>query len=176
MWNIMTLDRYFEGDKPWSLSFHDVVWGKELEKLSIEQLHAADCLVFGRVTYEGMAAYWKDATGEIAGLMNEIPKLVFSRTLASADWNNTTFITTDVAAEIAKRKTEGDGEMYVFGSADLSETLINHHLFDEYRIGIAPVLLGSGKPLFRQGTAHENLTLINTQPLVTGGVVLRYRK
>ena len=174
MWNIITLDGYFEGNTQWDLPFHQVVWGKELERRSIEQLNAADYLVFGRVTYEGMAAHWKNATGEIAELMNEIPKLVFSRTLATADWNNTTLIATDVAAEIAKRKAEGNGDMYVFGSADLSETLINHQLFDEYRIGIAPVLLGSGKPLFKQGTASGNLTLIDTQQLVNGGVVLTY--
>ncbi|MEC3881763.1 dihydrofolate reductase family protein [Parapedobacter sp. 10938] len=175
MWNIITLDGYFEGESHWDLPFHEV-WGEELEKLSIEQLHAADCLVFGRVTYEGMAAHWKNATGEIADLMNEIPKLVFSRTLTSADWNNTTLITTDAAAEIAKRKTEGSGDLYVFGSADLSETFINNHLFDEYRIGIAPVILGSGQPLFKQRTAHENLTLIRTQQLVNGGMVLTYRR
>lgn len=175
MWNIMTLDGYFEGDEHWNLSFHEVVWGKELEQLSIEQLHAADFLVFGRITYEGMAAYWKNATGEIADLMNEIPKLVFSRTLTSAQWNNTTLITTDATAEISKRKTEGNGDMYVFGSANLSETFINSQLFDEYRIGIAPVILGSGQPLFKRGIAYGNLTLIDTQQLATGGVVLRYR-
>ncbi|HWK56292.1 MAG TPA: dihydrofolate reductase family protein [Parapedobacter sp.] len=175
MWNIMTLDGYFEGDEHWDLSFHEVVWGKELEQLSIEQLHAADFLVFGRITYEGMAAYWKNATGEIADLMNEIPKLVFSRTLTSAQWNNTTLITTDATVEISKRKTEGNGDMYVFGSANLSETFINSQLFDEYRIGIAPVILGSGQPLFKRGIAYENLTLIDTQQLATGGVVLRYR-
>ncbi len=175
MWNIMTLDGYFEGDEHWNLSFHEVIWGKELEQLSIEQLHAADFLVFGRITYEGMAAYWKNATGEIADLMNEIPKLVFSRTLTSAEWNNTTLITTDATAEISKRKTEGNGDMYVFGSANLSETFINSQLFDEYRIGIAPVILGSGQPLFKRGIAYGNLTLLNTQQLATGGVVLRYR-
>lgn len=176
MWNIITLDGYFEGDNHWELPFHEVVWGEELEKLSVEQLHAADCLVFGRVTYEGMAAHWKNATGEIADLMNEIPKLVCSRTLTSADWNNTTLIATDAAAEIAKRKTEGSGDMYVFGSANLSETFINNHLFDEYRIGIAPVILGSGQPLFKQRTAPENLTLIRTQQLVNGGMVLTYQR
>ncbi|MCK7529154.1 MAG: hypothetical protein MZV64_72180 [Ignavibacteriales bacterium] len=68
--------------------------GEELEKLSLEQLHSADYLVFGRVTYEGMAAYWPKAEGEIAeiaGLMNKIPKLVFSKTLKSVDWNNFNF-------------------------------------------------------------------------------------
>ena len=69
MWNIITLDGCFEGTKNWDLSFHDKVWGPELEKLSLEQLRSADYLVFGRVTYEGMAAYWKTAKndqGEIA--------------------------------------------------------------------------------------------------------------
>ena len=84
MWNIMTLDGYFEGNQNWDLSFHDSVWGQELEKLSLDQLHSADSLIFGRVTYEGMAAYWTKEEGEIADLMNRIPKLVFSKTLKSA--------------------------------------------------------------------------------------------
>ncbi len=88
MWNIITLDGYFEGNQNWDLTFHNVVWGQELEKLSAEQLHSADYLVFGRVTYEGMAAYWTKEEGEIADLMNRIPKLVFSKTLKLADWNN----------------------------------------------------------------------------------------
>jgi len=93
MWNVITLDSYFEGMQNWDLSFHEVIWGPELEKLSLEQLHSADYLVFGRVTYEGMAAYWTKAEGEnaeIAELMNKIPKLVFSKTLKTADWNNST--------------------------------------------------------------------------------------
>ena len=85
MWNIVTLDGYFEGDKSWDLTFHDTVWGPELQDISNEQLKAADYLVFGRITYEGMAAYWKTAKGQIAEFMNKIPKLVFSRTLNSVD-------------------------------------------------------------------------------------------
>ena len=94
MWNIITLDGYFEGEQNWDLSFHNMIWGKELEQLSTEQLNAADYLVFGRVTYEGMADYWSKAEasgpeGEIARLMNTIPKIVVSRTLKTAEWNNT---------------------------------------------------------------------------------------
>lgn len=176
MWNIITLDGYFEGNQNWELSFHDTIWGKELEALSLEQLHAADYLVFGRVTYEGMAAYWTNAKGEIADLMNSIPKLVFSKTLNSAEWNNTTLIKENAAAEIIKLKAQGSGDMYVFGSANLSETFVNDDLFDEYRIGIAPVILGSGRPLFKQGIASGNLTLVSVQRLTTGGVVLKYAK
>jgi dihydrofolate reductase len=176
MWNIITLDGYFEGNQNWDLPFSNVVWGQELEKLSIEQLNSADYLVFGRVTYEGMAAYWTKAEGEIAGLMNKIPKLVFSKTLKSVDWNNSILIKESASAEIAKLKAQGGGDMYVFGSANLSETFINDNLFDEYRIGIAPVILGSGRPLFRQGISSKNLSLVSTQQLLTGGVVLKYTK
>lgn len=173
MWNIITLDGYFEGDHNWDLTFHNIIWGPELEKLSIEQLKSADYLVFGRVTFEGMADYWKKEKGEIADLMNEIPKLVFSRTLQSADWNNSTLITGDASAELAKIKGEGNRDMYVFGSANLSETFMKDNLFDEYRIGISPVLLGSGRLLFSKGISGK-LDLVSSETLKTGGVVLKY--
>lgn len=179
MWNVITLDGYFEGSQNWDLSFHNTVWGPELEKLSIEQLHSADYLVFGRITYEGMSAHWKKAEGEndeIAELMNNIPKLIFSKTLKEVDWNNSTLINENASTEISRLKAQGGGDMYVFGSADLSETFINDDLFDEYRIGIAPVILGSGRPLFKQGIAARNLSLVSTQQLSPGGIVLKFTK
>jgi dihydrofolate reductase len=124
MWNFITLDGYFEGDKNWDLPFHEIVWGPELEKISIDQLKAAGYLVFGRVTYEGMAAYWKTEKGEIAELMNKIPKLVCSRTLNSLDWNNSTLVRGDTSVEISKLKAQCGGDMYVFGSANLSGLLL----------------------------------------------------
>jgi dihydrofolate reductase len=179
MWNVITLDGYFEGEKNWDLSFHDAVWGPELQKLSLEQLRSADYLVFGRVTYEGMSAYWKKAEGEdneIAKLMNSIPKLVFSRTLKEVDWNNSTLVNGNASAEISALKAQDGKDMYVFGSADLSQTFINDDLFNEYRIGIAPVILGSGRPLFKQGISSRNLSLVSTQTLTPGGVVLKFAK
>ncbi|HEY8513402.1 MAG TPA: dihydrofolate reductase family protein [Cyclobacteriaceae bacterium] len=184
MWNIVTLDGYFEGEKKWDLSFHDQVWGPELEKLSLEQLRSADYLIVGRVTYEGMAAYWKNAeseNSEIARLMNSLPKLVFSTTLKPADlmaigWNNATLATGGVPEEISRLKAQDGKNMYVFGSADLSRTLIENDLFDEYRIGIAPVILGNGTRLFKSGTPGTNLRLVSTLPLSPGGVVLRFEK
>ena len=176
MWNFITLDGYFEGKNNWDLSFHESIWGPELEKISIEQLKSADFLVFGRVTYEGMAAYWKTAEGEgdVTGLMNNIPKLVFSRTLNSVDWNNTSLIKGDASAEISKLKAEGNKNIFVFGSANLSETFMNDNLFDEYRIGIAPMILGSGRALFRNGISSKKLALVSTQQLSAGGVILKY--
>jgi dihydrofolate reductase len=96
--------------------------------------------------------------------------------LKSADWSNTTLIKENSSTEIMKLKEQGGMDLYVFGSANLSETFINDNLFDEYRIGIAPVILGSGRLLFRQGSSPKNLSLLSTQQLLTGGVVLKYAK
>lgn len=175
MWNIITLDGYFEGDQSWDLPFHELVWGPELEQRSIEQLDQADYLLFGRVTWEGMAAHWIGADGEVARRMNSVPKLVASNTLTSADWPQSTIISGDIGAEIRRLKSQEGKDIYVFGSADLSDTLIRENLFDEYRIGIAPAILGSGKPLFQSGSSPRNLHLVSTWPLENGGVVLTYR-
>ena len=176
MWNLITLDGYFEGEKNWDLPWHEKAWGEELERYSIEQLESADMLLFGRVTYEGMAAYWQTAEGTIADYMNRLPKAVCSRTLQTATWNNTTLIKTDVAAEIARLKPLGNGNIFVFGSANLSHTLSDAKLFDEYRLCIAPVLHGKGRPLFSAGRIPQELELLETRPLTTGCVILRYRR
>jgi len=173
MWNLITLDGYFEGEKAWDLSFHDLVWGKELERLSIEQLDSADGLVFGKNTYKGMAEYWSKETGEIAERINATKKYVCSSALTNADWNNTAIIR-DAVAEISKLKTEGDGNLFLFGSGMLSNSLIKANLFDEYRLCIAPVILGRGRRLFLDGLPHSDLSLSEAKPLSTGGVVLRY--
>jgi dihydrofolate reductase len=173
MWNLVTLDGYFEGEKEWDLAFHDLVWGKELEQLSIEQLQSADMLVFGGTTYEGMAKYWTTAKGEIADFMNRIQKVVCSPTLKSADWNNTAIVR-DAVAELPKLKQQGNGNMFVFGSGKLSEALIKANLFDEYRLVIVPVFLGKGNRLFNSGLNYQPLELLEARPLSTGGVILRY--
>ena len=175
MWNVVTLDGYFEGEKNWDLSFHELVWGKELEEFSLTQLKSADMLVFGATTYKGMANYWTKAEGEIeiAKFMNEIQKVVCSSTLKTADWNNT-IIVKDAVAEIPKLKQQGNGDMFVFGSGNLSESLMKSELFDEFRLCIAPVLLGKGRLLFNQGIPHEKLKLLESRPLTTGGIILRY--
>ena len=175
MWNVITLDGYFQGEQNWDLSFHELIWGPELEEFSMVQLRAADYLVFGRVTYEGMAAYWIPEKGEIADYMNSLPKIVCSRTLTSADWNNSTLLKDNVSNQIKQLKAEGNGDMYVFGSAILSETFIADNLFDEYRICIAPTLFGKGRRLFESEHPVKNLKLISSQQLSNGGVLLTYK-
>lgn len=175
MWNLITLDGYFEGAKNWDLPWHEGVWGEELEQFSLDQLRSADMLVFGRITYEGMAAYWQTAKGDVANYMNSLPKVVCSRTLQSVAWNNTVLVRDDAAGEVARLKHQGDGNMFVFGSAKLSRTLMNEKLFDEYRLGIAPVIHGEGRLLLNEGLKPQALQLLEARPLSTGCIILRYQ-
>jgi dihydrofolate reductase len=175
MWNLLTLDGFFEGGKSWDLDFHQYAWGDEMERLSIEQLRSADMLFFGRVTYEGMAAYWQAAEGDIADFMNRLPKVVFSRTLARADWANTKLVKDNIVAEVHQLKRQGEGNMFVFGSAGLCASLMEHGLFDEYRLAFVPVVLGHGKPLFAPNLSRLRLKLLEARPMSTGCVILRYQ-
>src|SRR5258708_26482025 len=150
MWNLMTLDGYFDGAENWALDWHQYAWGEELERMSIEQLRAADMLLFGRVTYEGMAAYWKTAQGEVATFMNSLPKAVFSRTLDKVNWHNTKLLKGDVKLEVEALKRAGDKNIFVFGSGGLSATLLEEGLYYEYRPGLVSGVLCAGKQLFRR--------------------------
>jgi dihydrofolate reductase len=172
MWNLVTLEGFFEGQKKWDIDWHEYVWGDELEQLSREQGRSADALIFGRVTYEGMTAYWSTAKGATAEFMNRVPKVVFSRTLKSADWSNARLVSANPADEVTKLKRTLEGSLYVFGSADLSATLMRHDLFDEYRLCIVPVVLGAGTPLFKSSDQHKRMKLRESRTLKTGGVIL----
>jgi dihydrofolate reductase len=160
----------------WDLAFHQLVWGPELEALSIAQLGEASALVFGERTYTGMAEYWLNAgaTDEpVAPLMYSIPKIVCSKTLANATWNNTTIVR-DAVSEIKQLKNEDGGPLFVFGSGMLSESLMNAGLFDEIRLCVAPTILGKGRHLFTGANVERNLKLQKAETLSNGGVLLRY--
>jgi dihydrofolate reductase len=174
MWNLVTLDGYFEGAKPWEIDWHDYVWGEELEQFSINQSKSVGMLLYGRVTYQGMAEYWSKEKGEIADFMNSVPKIVFSRTLDKADWKNTRLVKDKPAEEVAKLKEQPGKDLYVFGSANLSSTLTQHGLFDEYRLGLVPVLLGGGSPLFKTSPERQKLKLLEAKPLKSGCTILRF--
>lgn len=175
MWNIITLDGYFDGETNWDLSFHDLVWGPEMEKFCLQQLHTTSHLLFGRITFEGMASYWKKEKGQIADLMNNLEKIVCSKTLETVDWNNSRILKTSIKQEIEGLKARNKKDIYVFGSANLSETLTRENLFDEYRICIAPVVARKGRPLFVSGLPVNQFSLISSQSLETGGVILIYQ-
>jgi dihydrofolate reductase len=173
MWNVISLDGCFEGSKPWDLDFHKYAWGKELEEFIDTQLATVDMLAYGESTYKGMFDYWSKAEGKTAERLNALPKVVCSRTMEKADWNNTTVVK-DAVAAVSKLKMEGDGNIFVFGSATLSDSLMKADLFDEYRLCVAPVLLGKGRLLFEQGIPLQKLKLLEARPLDSGAVILRY--
>ena len=174
MWNMMTLDGLIEGPDR-EIDWLADVWGEDLEAYSKDTGRAAGGLLFGRVTYALMAGHWPTAEGEIAGFMNALPKIVFSRTLETADWSNTRLVRDNAADEVRRLKEEPGKDLFVFGSAGLSATLIRHGLFDEYRIGINPIVLGGGNPLFKEMPDRLRLTLTESRPLRSGVVILHYR-
>ena len=174
VWNMVTLDGFFEGTKPWSLEWHEKGWGPELERFSLDQAAEVGTLLFGRKTYEGMAAYWATAKGETAAFMNRIPKVVFSNTLESADWSNTRLVKGRAEDEVARLKDESGKDLFIFGSAKLVDSLIQRRLVDEHRLGLTPIVLGSGNPLFKLGGAKARLRLLEARPLTSGVVLLRY--
>jgi len=175
VWNVVTLDGCFEGEKPWDLSFHELVWGPELETLSLEQLREADMLIFGENTYKGMADYWTKAGDEngVTALMNSIAKIVCSSTREKAEWNNTTIVR-DAVAELGALKAKGDKPMYIFGSGKLIQSLMNAGLIDELRLCVAPIVLGKGNRLFNAENTTHKLKLLESRKLQNDGVILRY--
>jgi dihydrofolate reductase len=174
MWNVVTLDGYFEGEQAWDLDFHQTVWGDELEAYTAEQLTSDDTVVYGTKTYLGMADYWTSAADEPkTRQMNEIKKIVCTDSLETADWNNTTIVR-NALTEIPKLKQAGEGNLFVFGSGELSTSLMKAGLFDEYRLCVAPVFLGKGRRLFKEGIPYQDLKLLEERSLQSGGVILMY--
>ena len=148
------------------------------EAFKFEELLASDVQLMGRVTYEEFAAAWpamEEATGEFGKRMNNMPKVVVSTTLTHPAWNNTTVISGDVAAEVAKLKQQYQGDVLVPASATLVETLRAHDLVDEYRLMVHPVVLGGGKRLFKDSAAVTDLTLTDCRKVGPDVLLLIYR-
>jgi dihydrofolate reductase len=174
---MVTLDGFFEGSGR-EIDWHVV--DEEFNGFANAQLDSVDVLLFGRVTYELMAAYWPTPAAAAddpitAANMNRLPKIVFSRTLASVAWQNTRLVKTNIAEEIAKLKNEPGKDLIVFGSSDLAVSLMEHGLIDEFRIMVNPVILGGGKSLFKGIMKRRNLKLLKTKVFGSGNVLLYYR-
>ena len=146
-----TVDGYYEGPNQ---EFDFWIVDDEFDEFSVEQLDEADTLVFGRVTYEGMAAYWPTPAAEeddprVAARMNSTPKVVISRTLDKAEWANTRVVSSP--GELTALKQQPGKDIAILGSSDLTVSLLQMGLVDEVRIMVNPVVLGAGKSVF--GTA-----------------------
>jgi dihydrofolate reductase len=129
-----------------------------------EALQALDGMIMGRGTYQYFADVMPQQTGPYADAINAIRKYVFSSMLESADWNNSTIIRGDVVSAVTKLKGEDGGDLMMYGYGRLSRTLLEHHLVDEIRFSVHPVLVGQTLPL----------KLVGTTPSPSGVVALTY--
>lgn len=148
-----------------------------MRQLITDWTTAAGGLLLGRKTYEIFAAHWPHITAgdPIAAKLNSVRKYVVSHTLAKAEWNNSTLISANLETEVARLKRETAGELQVTGSGALIQTLLRHDLIDEYRLWVFPVLLGSGKRLFAEGTVPTGLKLVDTKVSTAGVAIHTYR-
>jgi dihydrofolate reductase len=170
---MITLDGFYAGPND-EFDWPNV--DDEFFEWSLRQLDQTDTLLFGRATYEGMAAYWPTAPADdpTAQRMNSYPKVVVTRTLDKAEWNNSTLIKKNVADEIAVLKAQPGKDIAVFGSFELTVSLLEWGLLDEIRIIVNPIILGAGKSLFRTAGKRIGLTLVKTQAFESGNVLLTY--
>jgi dihydrofolate reductase len=173
-WQISaTLDGYMEGPD------HDLkdtaeVADPDFDRYASEMLQSIDAFVVGRRTYQLFVGYWPTATGPDADRLNSLPKIVFSRTLESVEWNNARLAGEDGFEEIRRLKHEPGGDIALFGSADLAASLARHGLIDEVRVFVSPVVLGSGTPMFGESWDRKSLKLRRAETWSTGIVALFY--
>ncbi len=178
---MVTLDGFFEGPYR-ELDWHVV--DEEFNEYANDLLSKVDGILFGRVTYQLMADYWPAAATnpstsksdlEIADKMNNLPKIVFSKTLQQVGWNNSRLVNDNIAEEISKMKQQPGKDMVIFGSGSIVSTFMQLGLIDEYRIIVNPVVLGNGKPLFKGINDKLNLKLLKTRVFGSGVVILYYQ-
>ena len=160
-----------------ALDWHNV--DQEFSQFALAQLREAGTLVFGRVTYEGMAAFWPTPAGEqsdpdVAKAMNTTPKIVISRTLPQATWAGTRLISTHAEDELAKLKQQPGKDIVIPGSSTLTAGLLHTGLLDELRIMVNPVILGQGRSLFA-GAGKTSLKLLKTRQFTSGNVLIYYQ-
>jgi dihydrofolate reductase len=155
--------------------------GDEGNKFKLDEVEEAEAQLLGRITYEGFADAWPDREGDpnmgdFAKKMNTMPKYVYSTTLESADWQNTTLLSGDFVEDIRRVKDEIDGVILIAGSATLVQALIANDLLDELRLMVFPVTLGGGKRLFADDGRKVPLTLSDARTVGAGIQLLTYER
>lgn len=179
LFDLISLDGFF-ASKDGGLEWHNV--DDEFNQFAIAQLREIGTLVFGRKTYELMYDYWPSALIDpktshddllVAHAMNDIPKIVFSRTLEQVAWANTTLLRDDAEHEIKKLKKQDGKDIAIFGSANLASSIFKE--IDEFRILVNPIVLGEGRPLFPALKKPLKLNLVNARQFKNGNVLLTYQ-
>jgi dihydrofolate reductase len=156
----------------WSFEFDR---GEEGDRFKLDEARESDALLLGRRTYEGFAGAWPEREGEFADKFNSMPKYVISSTLTDPEWNNTTVLDRDVIEEVSKLKQQVEGPIYVHGSCQLAQDLLENDLVDEVHLMVFPVVLGTGKKLFGETSDKKPLRLVESKTVGDGVAILVYR-
>lgn len=177
---MVSLDGYFEGVD------HDITWhtvDDDFNTFAIEQTRKVGTLLFGRRTYKLMESYWPTEAAlkddpQVAALMNNTPKIVFSKALQTITetkhWKNVTLLRDNLTEEIKKLKEQKGKDIAIYGSNNLATQLMEHGLLDEVRVMIAPIVLGAGTPLFQGIKRKIDLKLLGSRKFNNGNVLLTY--
>lgn len=179
VFNQVSLDGYIadrEGDMSWA---HKDPQDAEWNAFVAGNAKGEGELLFGRVTYDLMASYWPTPmamqnTPEVAEGMNNMPKVVFSRTMEKASWKNTKLVKSDIAAEVRKMKQEPGPQMVIMGSGTIVSQLTQEGLIDEYQLVVNPIVLGAGKSMFAGVKDRRTLKQTQSRTFGNGNVVLTY--
>jgi dihydrofolate reductase len=170
----VTVDGYVAGpggEGDWGLPAEH----PEVRAWKVASLRQVGTHIMGRVTYEQMAAYWPSANGDYADFMNNLPKVVFSKTLPTAGWAGSRIARGDLAEEIADIKSESDGDVMAHGGAAFVQALSRLGLIDEYRLVILPVVLGNGLPLFKDLAKPLRVDLTEARTFPDGTAIHVYQ-
>ena len=178
VFNMVSLDGFFvdsKGDMSWAHK-NDAEWNAFVN----ENASGNGVLVFGRITYELMASYWPtpmalENSPVVAKGMNDMPKIVFSRTLDNASWSNTKLVKGDPATEMRKLKKEPGADMVILGSGSIVSQLAQQNLIDEYQIALSPIVLGKGRTMFEGVKEKVNLKLTRSRTFGNGTVFVCYQ-
>lgn len=180
----VTLDGFMSGPNC-ELDWHFQSWTAEMAEALCQQLNKADTILLGRVTYMAMAKYWPAKAMDLsyprediafAEMMNRCTKIVFSKTLATTGWANSKLVKGNAATEIVKLKQQNGKDIIIYGSGKLVSALIKLNLVDEFQIWIHPVVIGKGKPLFKNVHNKMHLELLKTKTFNSGVTVLYYNR
>ncbi len=174
MWNMLTPAGVANHAHPSVAAGYLSVWGGQLLQISREQSKTVDALLFGRTSYEIMSEYWSSRTGEIADLMNGMPKIVFSRTLKRTAWSNTRLVTIHPGSEVARMKRQPGRDLLLLGASTLSSLLVQQGLVDEWRLAVSPVVPSAGDPGRAPDGRCLSMTLLETRRLSSGCLIVRY--
>ncbi len=178
VFNNISLDGYFtdaNSDMSWAHKNADEEWNK----FTSENASGGGVLLFGRKTYDLMASFWPtkqayDMMPEVAEGMNNLPKVVFSRTMDKAEWNNTKLVKGNIVEEVSKMKSEPGDDMVIMGSGTIVSQLTQERLIDEYQLIVHPLVLGSGRTLFEGVKQRLPLKRVNSRTFGNGNVLLTY--